>query len=147
MLSAAQVLLSPAAPSPLNRPGASAFSSTASASTASASTAISAASAFEVLAAALAQGGCRAPPLNQGRYSYLEQPAVADCAEMCARELCNALLWDPAAQRFDESRIPPNASGDVRAFYAPDGPAYGDLRRLHEGDTHSADGDASTRGE
>ena len=44
-----------------------------------------AAASFEVLAAALALGGSRAAPLNQGRYSFRDQPPVADCAELCAR--------------------------------------------------------------
>ena len=42
------------------------------------------ATAFETLAAALANGGSRAPPLNQGRYGYEGLPAVADCAELDA---------------------------------------------------------------
>ena len=71
------------------------------------------------------------PPLNQGRYSYLEQPAVADCAEMCARS--SAMRCYGTLPRSDlTSLIPPNASGGVRIQH----PAvtYGDLRRL-QGDT------------
>lgn len=87
-----------------------------------------AASSFEVVAAALALGGSRAAPLNQGRYGYQGQPAVADCAELCARELLNALLWDPAAQQFDSSRLPPKSRDALRAFYAPGGMAYVEMR-------------------
>ena len=78
---------------------------------------------FERLAAALALGGSRASPLLQGRYGYREQPPVADCAEMVARELLNALLWDSATQSFDTSRLPPSSLPELRAFYAPGGPA------------------------
>ena len=67
------------------------------------------------LAAALALGGTRAAPLNQGRYGYRGQPAVADCAEVCARELLNSLLWDAAAQRFDTDRLPPRAADALRS--------------------------------
>ena len=84
---------------------------------------LSAAEAFEVLAAALALGGSRAAPLNQGRYDYRGQGNVADCAEMVARELLNELLWDPAAQSFDSSRLPAGANAALKAFYAPGGPA------------------------
>ena len=70
-------------------------------------TAAEAAAAFEVAAAALGLGGARlAAPLSQGRYGYRGQPPVADCAELCARELANALLWSPEAQAFDASRLP-----------------------------------------
>ena len=43
---------------------------------------------------------------------------------MVARELLNALLWDPAAQRFDDTRIPQQALPCLKAFYAPSGPAH-----------------------
>ncbi len=78
---------------------------------------------YERLAAALALGGSRAAPLLQGRYGYDEQPPVADCAEMVARELLNALLWDPTAQAFDSSRLPPSSLPELLAYYAPGGPA------------------------
>ena len=86
------------------------------------------ASAFETLAAAVALGGSRAPPLNQGRYGFKSQPAVADCAELCARELLNALLWEPDMQRFATSRLPAGSTDSLRAFYADDGPAYHEPR-------------------
>ena len=84
--------------------------------------------AFEVVAAALALGGTHAAPLNQGRYGYMGQPAVADCAELCARELLNTLLWDAAAQRFDVARLPARALPALRAFYDDGGGAYHDPR-------------------
>jgi hypothetical protein len=90
------------------------------------------ATAFEVLAAALARGGSRAAPINQGRYSFLGQPPVADCAELCARELLNALLWDPAAQSFDSSRLPPNCSEGLRNFYGAEGPAHHHQPRINQ---------------
>ena len=43
--------------------------------------------------------------LTLARYGYKGQPLVADCAELCARELANALLWSPEAQAFDPSRL------------------------------------------
>ena len=79
--------------------------------------------AFEVMAASLALGGSRVAPLNQARYGYRGQPAVADCAEMCAREICNILLWDQAAQCFDDSRLPADSSSSVRAFFSSGGAA------------------------
>ena len=89
-----------------------------------AAAATAAATAFETVAAALALGGSRAAPLNQGRYGFRGQAAVADCAEVCARELLNALLWDPAAQAFDAARLPRHAAAPLRAFYAAGGGAY-----------------------
>ena len=86
------------------------------------------ATAFETLAAALANGGSRAPPLNQGRYGFKGLPAVADCAELCARELLNALLWDPATQAFDTSRLPSTSHESLLQFYQPGGMAYHDPR-------------------
>ena len=82
-----------------------------------------ASAAFEVLAASLAMGGARAAPLLQGRYALPGQPPVADCAELVARELLNALLWCPQRQIFDASRLPPSSSESLRAFYAPGGAA------------------------
>ena len=64
------------------------------------------ADAFEVLAASVALGGERSSAVLQGRYKYRDQPAVADCAELVARELINSLLWDQAGMRFEPARLP-----------------------------------------
>ncbi len=97
------------------------------------------AEAFEVVAAALAMGGARPPPLLQGRYGFRDQPAVADCAELTARELLNALLWCPSTQSFDDSRLPSTSIPGLREFYAPGGPASRD-RPPAQPPTGGADG-------
>ena len=88
------------------------------------------AAAFEVVAAALALGGSRSAPLLQGRYSYRDQPPVADCAELVTRELLNSLLWSPEAQAFDGERLPPTARPELVSFYAPGGPAHHERAQL-----------------
>ena len=122
VLQAANILFAPEASRAPEAPSAAAATTAAAAS--DEPEALAAAAAFEVLAAALALGGRRPAPLSLGRYGFMEQGAVADCAEMVARELLNALLWDPAAQRFDDTRIPPRALPGLKAFYAPSGPAH-----------------------
>jgi len=72
--------------------------------------------AFELLAASLL-GGAKHAPLLQGKYSHQGQPEMADCAELACRELLNALLWCPAAQRFDLRRLPTTASTKLAQFY------------------------------
>ena len=81
------------------------------------------ADAFEVVAAAVALGGSRPAPLEQGRYSFEGQSPVADCSELVARTLLNHWLWEPAIQRYDDDRLPHSAMPRLRAFYAPGGPA------------------------
>ena len=58
-----------------------------------------------------------------GHYASGGQLAKADCSELVAREVLNALLWDDASQRFDATRLPPTACPALAAFYAVDGPA------------------------
>ena len=72
--------------------------------------------AFELLAASLL-GGAKHAPLLQGKYSHQGQPEMADCAELACRELLNALLWCPVAQRFDLGRLPTTASTKLSKFY------------------------------
>ena len=99
--------------------------------------------AFEILAASLTCGGSRAPPVNQARYSFRGQPAVADCAELCARELLNAYLWDAATLSFDPNRLPSTACPALLAFYAVDGPANREVSTLQPGQKATANGVAA----
>ncbi|KAL1522406.1 hypothetical protein AB1Y20_017396 [Prymnesium parvum] len=96
--------------------------------------------AFEQLVAALALGGARSVPLLQGRYSYKDQPAVADCAELATRELLNAMLWCPVTQAFDAARLPGGTAESVRAFYGRDGLAQLEREELREKETPTTDG-------
>ncbi|KAJ1487971.1 hypothetical protein T484DRAFT_1888147 [Baffinella frigidus] len=74
-----------------------------------------AAASVELLAASLQ---VTKPPIevryHSGRAGGAPRP---DCVEAALRELIDLLLYDPAARRFDLTRLPRNASGELRRFY------------------------------
>ena len=83
-----------------------------------------AAQAFEMLAACTALGGSRSGmPLMMGKFGLGDDPAKADCTEMCVREVLNTLLWCPTLRAFDRARLPASSCADLLGFYAPGGPA------------------------
>jgi hypothetical protein len=83
------------------------------------------ASAIELVTAAVALGSERSVPLLQGRYTIADDlPPVADCAELCTRELLNVLLWCPHRQSFDTRRLPPRACAELFSFYDAHGVAH-----------------------
>ena len=83
-----------------------------------------AATAFETLAAGLAQEGSRTGnPLMMGKFGFGGGLPKADCTEVCIRELLCTLLWCPSTRAFDRERLPVSCSAPLREFFAEGGPA------------------------
>ena len=59
------------------------------------------------------------PPLHSEakRSLYSHQKPKGDCVEHALRSLVDLVVWDPAAQRWEPSRLPSSTVPAVRAFY------------------------------